>query len=241
MSQIIQENTAGWDTDAQGKKWEDYDTILCPDGTIIDMQNLLEEQERAKAALTHLAPALGGLMSKLRFIYTFRVSTQATDGYNLFVNPWFTATKLDFTGKVFVMAHEIMHCLLNHMRRGHGHNPELSNIAADYEVNATLVDIELVKAATIQKIGALYNKKYTGWGYEKIYADKPTSPANDSQQNSKQRQQAEQNSGKGDQGQGGQGQGQGQGQGSQNQTHSEEYKKGWAQAIEDYKNGKIKI
>ena len=37
--------------DKNGKKWEDYDTIVCPDGEIIDMQKLLDDQNRAKAAL----------------------------------------------------------------------------------------------------------------------------------------------------------------------------------------------
>ena len=222
-NQIIKENATGWDTDSKGKRWEDYDTILCPDGTIIDMQALLEEQDRAKAALTHLAPAFGGFINKLRFIYTFKVATQATDGYNLFVNPWFTATQLDFTGKVFVMAHEVMHCLLNHLRRGKGHDPEKSNIAADYEVNDTLVDIDLVKASTILKIGGLYDKKYNGWGYEKIYNDNPKMPSNGSQKNDDVKFEG------------------GGGLSGQGETHSEEYKKGWAQAIEDYKNGKIKI
>ena len=41
---------------AQIKKWEDYDTIVCPDGQEIDMVALLEDQERAKAALVHLCP-----------------------------------------------------------------------------------------------------------------------------------------------------------------------------------------
>ena len=78
---------SGWDEDSNGKRWEDYETIVCPDGQVIDMVDLLEEQARAQAALVHLAPMFGGFVSKLRFIYTFRVKTQATDGFNLFVNP----------------------------------------------------------------------------------------------------------------------------------------------------------
>ena len=75
-----------------------------------------------------------------------------------------------------MMAHEIMHCVLNHMRRGKGHDHEKSNIAADYEVNAWINDIGLIRSATMEKIGALYDKKYSGWGYEKIYADNPSGP-----------------------------------------------------------------
>ena len=223
--------------DANGKRWEDYDTIVCPDGQVIDMNKLLDDQNRAIAGLVHIMPFFAGLVTKLRTVYTFKVKTQATDGYNLFVNPQFTYN-LDMTGKVFVLAHEIMHCVLNHMRRGQKHDPYKSNIAGDYEVNCFINDIGLIKAADQKKIGALYDAKYSGWGYEKIYADNPKGP-NDKMDNSDQGQGAEKNQ-QGQQGnQGQQGQ-QGGGQGNK-QEYSEEYKKGWAQAMEDYKNGKIKL
>ena len=216
-------------TDGKGKKWEDYDTIKCPNGQIIDMQKLLDEQQRAKAALVHLFPFFNAFISKLRPIYTFRIETQATDGYNLFINPQFTYN-LDLTGKVFVMAHEIMHCVLNHMRRGKSHDQTKSNIAADYEVNSWVVDIDLVEASVIQKLGGLYDKKYKGWGYEKIYDSNP-SGSQSSMSNDKQAQQAQNN----------QQQQSNSGQGNNNQQYSDEYKAGWAKAIEDYKNGKLKL
>ena len=60
------------------KKWEDYDTIICPDGQEIDMQALLDDQERAKAALVHLCPFFGEFISTLsssstRFFVTKKV------------------------------------------------------------------------------------------------------------------------------------------------------------------------
>ena len=139
-------NVSWMGTDGKGKRWEDYDTIVCPNGQVIDMNKLLDDQQRAIAGLVHIMPFFGGFVSKLRTIYTFRVQTQATDGFNLFVNPQFTYN-LDMTGKVFVLAHEIMHCVLNHMRRGKGHDHEKSNIAADYEVNAWINDIGLIRSA----------------------------------------------------------------------------------------------
>ena len=228
-------NVSWMGKDGSGKRWEEYDTIKCPNGQIIDMVKLLDEQQRAKAALVHIMPFFGGFINKLRTIYTFHVETQATDGYNLFVNPQFTAG-LDLTGKVFVMAHEIMHCVLNHMRRGAQHDPKKSNIAADYEVNCWINDIGLIKSSVMEKIGALYDKKYSGWGYEKIYDDNPKGPT-DSMENKDGEQQAQKNQ-KGQQG--GQG-GQGSGGQNQKQEYSEEYKKGWNQAMEDYKNGKLKL
>lgn len=228
-------NVSWMGQDRNGKRWEDYDTIKCPNGQIIDMEKLIDEQYRAKAALVHIFPWFDGIINKLRVIYTFHVDTQATDGYNLFVNPQFTYN-LDLTGKVFVLAHELIHCLLNHMRRGAKHDPEKSNIAADYEVNSYIDDIGLVKPAVMQKLGALYDKKYSGLGYETIYDMNPPGPNDSMQPDKSQQQQAQKNQ------QQDKGQGQGQsGSGGGNQQYSEEYKKGWNKAMEDYKNGKIKL
>lgn len=223
--------SSGWNVDSNGKKWEDYDTIKCPDGQIIDMVALIDEQQRAKAALVHILPFFNAFINRLRPVYTFRIPTQATDGKNIFINPQFTAN-LDLTGKVFVMAHEIMHCVLNHLRRGKGHDHERSNVAADYEVNITLADMGLVKIGTMQKLKALVDQKYSGWGYEKIYDDNPPGSSGQSMNNQSQQSQAQKNQ-QGQQGQGG--------GGNSNQQYSEDYKKGWAQAMEDYKNGKLKL
>lgn len=231
-------NVSWMGNDGNGKKWEDYDTIKCPDGQIIDMVKLIDEQYRAKAALVHIIPWFDGIINKLRVIYTFHIDTQATDGYNLFINPQFTYN-LDLTGKVFVMAHELIHCLLNHMRRGAKHDPERSNVAADYEVNSYIDDIGLIKPAVMQKLGALYDNKYSGLGYETIYDMNPPGP-NDSMQPDKSQQQQAQKNQQQDKGQG-QGQSGSGGGGSNNQQYSEEYKKGWNKAMEDYKNGKIKL
>ena len=113
MSQIIKESIF---TNSEGKRWEDYDTILCPDGEVIDMQQLLDDQSRAAAALIHLQPFFGAFLGKLTPVYTFQIETQAVDGTHLFINPQFTA-HLNLTEKCFVLAHEIMHCVLNHHRR----------------------------------------------------------------------------------------------------------------------------
>lgn len=209
-----------------GKKLEDYDVVYDLDGTKIDMVKLLDDQQRAKAALVHIMPFFNAFVNKLKFVYTFQVETQATDGIYLFVNPRFTS-ELDLTGKVFVMAHEIMHCVLNHMRRGKAHDRWKSNIAADYEVNDTLVEMGLFKDSHISKIGGLYDKKYTDWGYEKIYDSNPSGPQNQSMQNK---------GGQSQQGQSGSGGGSGQ-----STPKSADWKAGWKQAMDDYKNGKLKL
>lgn len=234
ITQQIQESS-GWDVDANGKRWEDYDTIVCPDGQIIDMAKLLDEQQRAKAALIHIMPFFNAFIGKLKHIYTFRIPTQAVDGVNLYINPQFTYN-LDLTGKVFVMAHEIMHCVLNHLRRGAGHDPRKSNIAADYECNITLADMGLIKIDTMSKLGALVDKKYSDWGYERIYNDNPAGGSNDDMNNQDKSRQAEKNQQTNNSGSGGE-----NSSDQTNQTYGEDYKKGWNQAMEDYKSGKLKL
>lgn len=211
---------------ATGKKWEDYDYIICPNGEKINMQQLLDDQNRAKAALIHLEPVFSGFISRLRPVYTFQIPTQAVDGVNLFINPQFTS-KLDLTGKVFVLAHEIMHCVLNHIRRGKGHDHERSNIAADYECNITLANMNLFASSLDKSIAVIrgslkdfepyLDKKYLNMGYEAIYADCPSKSNSGSMSN---KGQASQASGNGNQSQGSQGQGSGskqQGNGNQSQ------------------------
>lgn len=209
---------------AEGKKWEDYDTIECTDGTIIDMQKLINDQAKARAALIHLEPVFSNFVGRLMTVYTFHVPTQATDGKHYFVNPQFT-NALTFEEKVFLLAHECMHCVLDHMRRGKNHDHTKSNIAADYEVNQTLVDMGLFKSTTIKKLDGLIDSKYSSWSYERIYDDNPSGPSN--------KQQNQQNNKQNGQGQAGSDQ--------QEESHSQEYKDGWNQAMADYKAGKLKL
>lgn len=205
------------------KKWEDYDTIICPNGQEIDMQALLDDQERAKAALVHLCPFFGDFIGKLRPVYTFRIETQATDGKDLLINPQFTYN-LNFSQKVFVLAHEIMHCALNHMRRAKsmGITPQQGNIAADYECNITLAKeagdngLGIISMKTMQEIKAYVDKKYAGWGFEKIYND-CKGQYNDNQDNSM------------------------SGGDDIQQVADADYIKGWNQAIADWKAGKLKL
>lgn len=245
MTKIIKERLDAYsDVSGSLKKWEDYDWVIAPNGKKVNMDKLLDDQARARTALVHLVPYFAEFIGKFRFIYTFQVKTQATDGRDIFINPQFTAN-LSFDGKVFVMAHEIMHCVLNHLRRGKaiGADPYKANIAADYECNITLaemgvtgtksgsrgdvVTVPLVSMKTMEEIGALVDKKYSGWSFENIYKDNPPGPSNKS------------NSGQGKSGQGQSGPGQSGPQ--QKPKKSADWIKGWNKAIEDYKAGKLKL
>ena len=157
------------------KKWEDYDEVVSPSGKRIDMRKLVDEQQTAKIALGNHIPWFKQFLSNFRFIYTFQVDTQSTDGRDIFVNPEFTS-ELDFEGKVFVMAHEILHCVLNHFRRAAamGVTPTEANEAADYEVNSTLVHATLANGRNLFSAApkwCYYNEKYTGWSFERIFKE----------------------------------------------------------------------
>ena len=116
-----------------------------------------------------------------------------------------------------------MHCVLNHMRRAiHlGLSADKANVAADYECNITLSKerdcMGLISIGVMNKMKAFVDKKYIGWGFEKIYNDCKDS-YNDTQEN-KSGQQSE----------------------PAQQKADADYIKGWNQAIEDYKNGKLKL
>lgn len=197
-------------------KLEDMEYVINPKtGKEIDMRKLLKEQNRAKAALCGSYPFFSRLADMLTPIYTWSVPTQATDGTRLFVNPEFT-DNLDLEGKIFVLAHEIMHCALDHMARAkmHGHEHRRSNIAGDYEINGLLAQDGMIDGSTItNKIHGLYDDKFVGVGYERIYEMNPS-------------------------------EGKAPDTGADNQdkiTYDEDFIKGYKQAIEDYKAGKIKL
>lgn len=197
------------------KRLEDYDVVVGPSGKKIDMAKLLDDQHRAMASLRHIAPHFGGLITSLQFVYTYKVDTQATDGFRVFVNPEFTDS-LDHTGKVFVMAHELMHCLLNHLRRGKKIDAmnQKGNIAADYEVNQTLVDMGLFKTSTIEKLKGFIDAKWSKVSFETIYSKMPNPPSMPSQGGGGDKNQQGQQNQQNQQNQNGQGNSQGQ-QGNQ--------------------------
>lgn len=213
-------------------KLEDQNFVINPNtGNKIDMKKLLTEQRLAMIYVDSNYPFFSSLLKNLRWIYTFQVPTQATDGTRLLVNPEFTAG-LTIKMKAFVMMHEVMHCALDHMARGKNHDRVKSNIAADYEVNGQLEGAGVVTASDLSNY--LYDPKYKGMSYEHIYAMNPSGPNPPDMQQGGQEGSGE--SGEGD----GNGNGNGNG-GEDNSPKSPDFIEGWNKALEDYKNGKIKL
>ena len=118
------------------------------------------------------------------------------------------------------------------MRRGKGHDPRRSNIAADYECNTTICETGVFDEKFVKDLGGFVDvKKYRNKGYEWIYENMPNESADGNMSNQQGQKQAQQNQ---------QGQGGSSGQQDQKQK-SADYKAGWKKALDDYKKGKLKI
>lgn len=213
---------------SQSKKIEDQDsiTIMTNKGPkTIDVKAMTKEVDNVIGDIATTFPYFGSLITNMVPIYTWEVPTMATDGARVFMNPLFTF-ELSKVGKYFVLMHELMHCILDHMNRekiSGMRDHKKANIAADYEVNALLVwDAKIVKENIVTSLGALLDKKYEGWVFEKIYADNPKMGNQDNKNNKPQQGQGQ----KGQPGQPGEPGEPGEGEGGEGQPGGDPNKQG---------------
>jgi predicted metal-dependent peptidase len=94
--------------------------------------------------------------------------TAATDGRHLYYNTQFF-NELTEKQVEFVIAHEIMHCVYDHLTRKDDRDPRLYNIASDYLVNNLLVRDSIGHKVT--QIPIFQDFKYEGWTSEEVYDD----------------------------------------------------------------------
>ena len=94
--------------------------------------------------------------------------TAATDGRHLFYSVPFFA-KMTNKEIEFVIAHEILHCVFDHMTRREDRDPQIHNIAADYIVNNTLARDRIGDKP--KDIPIFQDFKYDGWTSEAVYDD----------------------------------------------------------------------
>lgn len=215
----------------------DMEEIVYPDGKVIKIADVEEKFHTSCmyifSAYAFFAPAVKALTP----IITNEIDTMATDGIRIFMNPRFTAELTD-TQCIFVILHECMHNILNHLTREKQNgfsDHERANIAADYEVNGILENDGIVKAGTTKNLGGFIDPKYNGWAFERIYND-----PNMNKGGSSPKQQGNPQSGQGQPGSGSGQSGSGSG-GNNNQPKPEDWIKGWNQALADYNSGKLKI
>ena len=94
--------------------------------------------------------------------------TAATDGRHLYYNTQFFS-KMTTKEIEFVIAHEILHCVFDHMKRREDREPQLHNIACDYIVNNTLMDQNIGEKP--KDVQIFQDFKYSGWSSEAVYDD----------------------------------------------------------------------
>jgi len=121
----------------------------------------------ARVGLLLRHPFFGNLATRLKIqACDDWCMTAATDGRNLFYNTQFF-NAMSNKEIEFVIAHEILHCVFDHLGRRDSRNPMLYNIAADYIVNNLLVRDRIGETPKI--VDCFQDFKYEGWTSEEVY------------------------------------------------------------------------
>ena len=94
--------------------------------------------------------------------------TAAVDGRTLYYNTQFF-NSMDKGEITFVIAHEILHCVFDHLTRREDRDRTIYNIAADYIVNNLLVRDKIGDKPKL--VDCFQDFKYEGWTSEEVYDD----------------------------------------------------------------------
>ena len=122
---------------------------------------------RISLLLNH--PFFGNLATRLKLVNADEwCATAATDGLNFYYNSRFVMM-LRPREVDFLVGHEVLHVVYDHLGRIGNRNPELWNIADDYAVNADLKKHKIGEFITT--VPCLYDAKYLSWAAEAIYED----------------------------------------------------------------------
>ena len=122
----------------------------------------------ARVGLLLRHPFFGNMATRLKIQEgTDWLPTAATDGRTIYFNRKFFEP-LSIKQVEFVIAHEILHNVFDHMSRREGRKPDIFNIAADYCVNGQIVR-DGIGDHNIDGIKIFHDKKYYGMGAEEIY------------------------------------------------------------------------
>ncbi|MEY4331787.1 MAG: hypothetical protein RLZZ196_525 [Bacteroidota bacterium] len=96
-------------------------------------------------------------------------ATAATDGRHIYFNRDFF-NKLSVKQVEFVIAHEILHNVFDHLSRNEGRDRSIFNAATDYCVNGQLVR-DKIGDHNLPDIKIFHDSKYYGWSAEQVYDD----------------------------------------------------------------------
>lgn len=123
-------------------------------------------QARVKMLLFH--DFWGKIATRMRLINADAwLETLATDGRDFYYNSEFVLSLGSIEKVIFGFAHELLHCIYDHIPRVGERDRKLSNIAQDYVINADLIHNSIGTA--IDEVQIIYDPKYYGWSFEQVY------------------------------------------------------------------------
>ena len=121
----------------------------------------------ARIGLLLRQPFFGNIATRLKLVNADDwCGTAATDGRKFYYNSAFV-NNMPLKQLEFLVGHEVLHAVYDHMGRRDHRDPKISNIAADFCVNQDLVDSRVGDKIP----SALYDTKYKGMSYEEVYDD----------------------------------------------------------------------
>lgn len=123
----------------------------------------------AKVKLLIEQPFLGNMATCLLLVEAPWCKTAATDGRHLFYNREFIKA-LSIEQLLFLVAHEIYHCLLDHIGRRGKREPRMANAAMDYVINYSLSNGKN-KVGSMPPNGCLDPKYTDNMLWEEVYED----------------------------------------------------------------------
>lgn len=144
----------------------------------MNKQDVLLKLQKSRTALLFDCPFMGQLVLSLDLVDATDAGwcpTAATDGKRIYYNCDFLAP-FDELEIEFVLCHEVIHVMHQHLERRGNRDPIWMNMAADYVTNGILIESKIGKMPTIlvgkkQEYIGLYDKKYSGWSTEEVYDD----------------------------------------------------------------------
>jgi len=145
-----------------------FENLIGPTDPKID--NIARERlVTARIGLLLRHSFFGNLATRLKLINADEwCSTAATDGLKFYYNSRFI-NMLKPKEVEFLVGHEVLHVVYDHMGRRNNRDPQIWNIADDYAVNA---DLRRHKVGEfIKTVPCLYEAKYDGKAAEEIYDD----------------------------------------------------------------------
>jgi predicted metal-dependent peptidase len=150
------------------KRSEKFENLVGPTDPKIDHE-ARERLVTARIGLLLRSPFFGNLATRLTLVNADDwCSTAATDGLKFYYNSRFVKM-LKPKEVEFLVGHEVLHVVYDHLGRRGDRDPQLFNIANDYAVNADLKRHKVGEFITT--VPCLYETKYDGKSSEEIYDD----------------------------------------------------------------------